>query len=435
MKRNILIAALALPSIAMAAPPVYHPPGSAMSIGSVSNMHSLVSTSYNPAGSWSVVQDFRFGILSNLGGGYELGQVDNFATDIEDLIDILDKEDLTVEEGTDAAERFNELLPIMEADGYVKAFGSLQVPLMPLVYRHTENGVFSVDFSVSGIARLGLIADEVTLKIPTDPNASPDLDTDASAYVKSAGQTTIGLGYSGKAWSNDQGELIVGARANIYRMSLSKQLISLESLKADDDIGDVAKDQYEDNANASVNAGLDVGVMWLHEHYQLGATIYNLNEPEFEYGVLGDDCLSKEGSAAQSNCFIAQKAATDGKISLTENYVMNAQLTLEGSAQVFNKQLSLSGSYDVFDVNDPLGDRYQNVTVSASYFPNRWWAPGVRLGYRKNLVGSELSSLNLGLSLFKRVNLDFAYGLESIDVDGDAVPRTLALNLGIESAF
>lgn len=55
------------------------------------------------------------------------------------------------------------------------------------------------------------------------------------------------------------------------------------------------------------------------------------------------------------------------------------------------------------------------------------------MGYRKNLAGEELSFLTSGVTLFKALNLDLAYSLDS--ADGDSVPRAVMFNLGLEVTF
>lgn len=95
----------------------------------------------------------------------------------------------------------------------------------------------------------------------------------------------------------------------------------------------------------------------------------------------------------------------------------------------------LAASYELNEVADLVGDEYQWATVSTSYYSNSSFIPAVRLGYKKNMAGSELSYAMLGATLFKRLNLDLAYGLDTVEIDGDKQPRSLYFSAGIESAF
>jgi hypothetical protein len=67
--------------------------------------------------------------------------------------------------------------------------------------------------------------------------------------------------------------------------------------------------------------------------------------------------------------------------------------------------------------------------------PNWRVVPGVRVGYRENLAGQQLSQVTFGTTLFGFFNFDVLYGLDKIDVDDSSVPRSLALNIGFEQKF
>jgi len=83
MKRllYILIMAMAVAASAAHAAPVYHPPGSNLTSGDVSNSQSIMSDITNPAASAVQLEregaHVQFGLISNIGIGIEYGQVDN----------------------------------------------------------------------------------------------------------------------------------------------------------------------------------------------------------------------------------------------------------------------------------------------------------------------------------------------------------------------
>jgi hypothetical protein len=95
----------------------------------------------------------------------------------------------------------------------------------------------------------------------------------------------------------------------------------------------------------------------------------------------------------------------------------------------------LNAAIDANAVMDPVGDDYQWATFSAAYATNSWILPGFRVGYRSNLAGTELDYLDAGFTLFKVLNLDVAWGLDSVEIDGDSAPRSLLVNLGLELSF
>jgi hypothetical protein len=114
---------------------------------------------------------------------------------------------------------------------------------------------------------------------------------------------------------------------------------------------------------------------------------------------------------------------------------MTRQLHLEGAVFTESQNWVVAVGLDVNAVEDPTGNEYKWATISAGYATDSWWIPGFRVGYRANMAGTELSYLTGGLTLFKTVNLDLAYGLDSVEIDGESAPRSFMLNLGFELTF
>jgi hypothetical protein len=52
------------------------------------------------------------------------------------------------------------------------------------------------------------------------------------------------------------------------------------------------------------------------------------------------------------------------------------------------------------------------------------------------MAGTELSYATAGLTILKRLNLDVAVGLDTVeDEDGDEMPRSVYFSLGYDTAF
>jgi len=81
MKRLITATAITLATSLAQATPLYHPPGPNLTYGAVSNGQTIMSDITNPAAGAAVLQQdgnqYRFGILSSIGGGIELGEIDD----------------------------------------------------------------------------------------------------------------------------------------------------------------------------------------------------------------------------------------------------------------------------------------------------------------------------------------------------------------------
>jgi hypothetical protein len=122
-------------------------------------------------------------------------------------------------------------------------------------------------------------------------------------------------------------------------------------------------------------------------------------------------------------------------VSSSKEYVMESQLRLEGALYTASKNWVLNAAFDANAVMDPAGDEVQWATFSAAYATNSWILPGIRVGYRANMAGTELDYLDAGVTLFKVINLDIAYSLDDVVIDQDNAPRSLIANLGLELSF
>jgi hypothetical protein len=431
LKSLIVTAAIgaALFSCASIAAPNFHDAGPNLTDNGASGAWTTLYVTRNPAGAeFSLAADatFRMGILSSIGFGMEVGPIDNFADEIDDLIDQLDRDDISLAEGNALVERFNAILGPMGRDGYVKVRAGAHVPLFPMLYR-TGFGVFSADANLSAQARIGLLDSPLTYNPITE-----EIETASAAYVKAAQINEIALGLSRSVWQAPGRRLIVGGKVRYLQATLSKQVVALESVEDDEDVEDILEDSYDANERKSSAVTVDLGAIYDASNYRIGVTFANLTEPEFKYGPIGSNCSALSGSA-QYNCYTAAYYAD--RIALNETWTLERLATLEGAVFFASGRGSLSASVDLNEVHDPVGDLNQNMTVALGYKTATKLLPDVRIGYRKNLAGSKLSSASLGFTFFGGVHLDFSYGLDSAEVDDRSVPRTLAFNLGFEMSY
>ncbi len=431
MKSFVVAAAVgaALFSCASMAAPGFLDAGPNLSDNGASGAWTSLYATRNPAGAeFAIAPDskLRMGILSSFGIGMEVGPVDNFADEIDDLIDELDRDDISLAEGNALVDRFNGILEPLGRDGYVKVHGGLQVPLFPMLYR-SGFGVFTADANISGQARLGFLDSPLTYN-PVEE----EVETASAAYVKAGQITEIAVGFSRPVWRPSAGQLVVGGNVRYLQAKLSKQVVALDSVEDDEDVADILEDSYDANERKSSNVTFDVGAIFDFSNYRVGVTLANLTEPEFEYGAIGTNCGALSGSA-QYNCYTA--AFYGDRIALNETWTLERLATLEGVMFFASGAGSLAASVDLNDVHDPVGDLNQNLKVALGYKTQTHWLPDLRLGYRKNLAGSELSSASVGFTFFGRVHFDVACGLESTAIDGSSVPRTVAFNLGFEMGY
>ncbi len=465
MKSLFSIAAFALAaSTAQAA--VYQPTGSNLTLGDVSNSQSIISDITNPAASAMALEGqgsiFHMGILSNIGLGLEFGRVDDvfnlidekardysnglnisvpaLPTDLNDaaqvnqfLTDLQQTIDTQVDD-------LNSVLTAVATDGYGKAFASMNLPLMPVVVGNGFLGgslVFDINGSVTTKA-VGLndnididyaAVQAQLLSGATDLNlgeVSLDLNTqtltinnDTTLLTRAAGVSEFALGYSRQLMKRDSGVLLGGLRAKYYKVGLTRVATRLGSVT---DAEQLFQDIRDAEFSYDNNFGIDLGVLWVSEHYRLGVTATNLNEPGFTFPALDVSSYQPGGAIANQ---LGQEYV----------YTMTRQLKLEGSLYTANRKWVISGGLDANAAADPMGDDYQWATISAAYLTDSWLMPGGRVGYRSNLAGEALNYVTLGATLFRIFNIDLAMSLENVTIDGTTVPRGAMINMGLALTF
>lgn len=437
------------------ATPIYHPAGPNLTYGAVSNNQSIISNITNPAAGAAVFtkedSQYRFGILSSIGAGYEFGQVDNLYTEIDktqsqlqddqqlDYAALCGSMTTTQCENAVAGElnstiiaSINRVMNAVQADGYASGFFSGHVPLMPLVISHKGlGGSFVLDANFSAKADMTFISDPIADITGaqasqiilggsiTDGQLNYNLEsltTDSTLFVKAAAIAELGLGYSRPLLRADSGELMAGFRAKYYKVGLARAAQRLLAADGAENTFDASKDYVY-----SSGFGIDLGALWISNHYRVGAWIDNINKPSFKFNDVDTTGYTDPTVIA--------------KLSESATYEMDAQLHLEGALYTESQNWVINAGMDVNAIKDPVGSEYQWATLSAGYATDSWWIPGFRVGYRANMAGTELSYMTGGLTLFKSVTLDVAYGLDSVEVEGQKGPRSAMLNLGVELSF
>lgn len=425
--KKIITSMILLFSPILNADSVFHASGSNLSSGPTSQVPSLLAEMNNPAsGAVSTHfgrKSFGFGLLSSFGVSAEIGQVDNFLDDLDRLADQLDRDDLTYDEANDLINEFQVLLVKMGDVGYITTNAAIHAPLFPLVLK-AFGGALVFDINGSAQARLRVLDSPLAFD-----QVSSSLETNTSLYIKGASVIEGSVGYSRRLLDTPFGKLFSGVRAKYYSVGLTKSVVALtETGSTDDEIEDrIGKDFSSSNA-----IGVDVGLMLVSNHFSVGATVNNVNQPSFNYAPVGQNCAAMTGGK-QNDCYSALSFANE--IDLNETHAFGMQTRLEASLYSSSRAWMLAASMDANPVYDPVGNEIQWLTGSAVLAPNSWLWPGLRVGYRSNLSGSQLSYATAGLTLFKIFSLDMAYGLESVKIEGETLPRGVAVNLGLELSF
>jgi hypothetical protein len=244
------------------------------------------------------------------------------------------------------------------------------------------------------------------------------IDNNSGVVTKAAQITEISIGYSRKVWQNEDNKAYIGVKPKLLDVGLSNTAIPISNIEN-------AKDIFEalDNEDFKFeqDVSMDIGAIWSGKQYQLGATLTNINEPEFNY--------PEHDVSGFTNATII-KAIRD-----SERYVMERQLKLDAGYITSNGAWGFNFGYDVNAVPDPMGDDYQWLSIGAGFASDNWWLPGARLGLRKNMAGTELTYVTAGVTVFNIVNLDIASTTDTIDINGSTVPKGLIANIGVQVLF
>jgi hypothetical protein len=484
---HVLLSGFLLLSVAGArAQMVFQPPGANLTWGDVTHGQRIQSASGNPAAAAADLargEEFRTrGTVISAAGGLEYGNVQNLFDWYDEITDAYkpsdpdlpdppgqdpdDKPDggidlgiiwdsldpdvqATIKAAADEVATQTVLLALIKEEGYGKAWLSANAPFI-LGSEHLGGAwTFGVNWSGTskafGIseaidfeedaAREALedwlnqlpinrpeqfpISDEVLLTIDPVTNAVLfAVENDSSMVTKAAQMTELNIGYSRLAWSNSAGSLFLGAEARLYFMRLSRLSVRFGDITDSEELFDAIRDNEFRNAE---RVGVDFGALWVGENYQIGAQLTNANEPKFNFPDVNLDPYSNEEII--------------GFLQRDQTYRIDRQLKLEASLFSSDRRWSAHLGLDADAATDPMGDRYQWLTLSAGFTTDSWWIPGARFGYRQNLAGTEMGYLSLGLTAFKYVNFDIASALDTVSIDGTTLPQGLMLSIGFQIAW
>lgn len=436
MNKIIISMVLATVGTTVYAAPANLPYGTNLTYGFNSNPQSILSNTNNPAAASAALRQeetqFRMGILSSVGVGLEVGQVDNFIDDIDafdQTINDLDIKEqagtLTVQDIDDANAQFDDLLTTAATDGYFKVTAGIEVPFIgPLVVGGDSLGSFTLDANVYVTGRLGLLHDALVY----NPVAQT-FQANTALYVKAGQMTEISLGYGRQVVEYNGGNVFAGIRARVLNASMIKAVAGLETTN---DAEQYLEDTMDKGTLDSSSVTFDLGALWVGEHYRYGLTMANITSPEFAYPSLGQNCASAGTQDDIGNCYTA--LSFGDQINLTESFVLDPQLTVEAAIYTESRNWVFNVAYDANAINDLVGDQYQWMTASAAY-TGGLWIPGARFSLRKNMAGEKLSYAGLGFTFFKVLNLDLMAATDKVTVDGSEIPRAVAFNLGLEINF
>ena len=420
----------------------------------------------NPASPAASEPGISFGLLSSFGGGLEVGAAEDFDSRIDDIIDAFEELEqelafltpgmMTAVEINDLIDRINgfetqanTLVADLAEDGYFKFNAGLIGPGAPLSFGALGvGGVVTLSYDGFAEFRAGLVATDDAFSfglqdVIYQPGQSFDVVDDndrlvvvidgeefefrasenAGVAIQGAVVGRVSGGYSRPVWSNNLGQLYAGGQLHMYRVTTARVGRLLDD---DESAIDEADDVLDENQRKSNGFGIDAGLLWVADAYQLGLTLRNLNEPSFSYP---DAC---NGGDEQTCAFYT---ANPGAARNGSSWTMERQATVSGALHNERQTWLLTAALDLNSVVDSTGDDYQWLAAGLAYQPLRGWVPSPRVGLRRNLAGEELSYVSVGVSLFRILHIDYSQALDSTRFDGDSIPRAMQLNAGLYFEF
>ena len=467
-----------------ASAPVYQPPGANSTYGDVTHGHWALSATGNPAAAAADLQrqssKAKSSMTFSLVAGLEYGNLQDLfdvideaskpiepsppdpgappsekppgGIDLDEILDLLDPEtkaiiaEVAEEIGVQAT-----LLAIISVEGYAKGFYSADIPVAfskerlggawtlgfnysagskaagvsdPIDFDsdqaliNLENGITDLDPDSDDMTTIDLTGGAILKVTPSSGKLSLRLNNDSLLLTKSAIISELSTGYSRELLNRPTGSLFLGAKAKFYHVQLSRLSTRFGDITDSEELWKAIRDsEFRD----SQGLGLDFGALWLTRRYSVGASLTNINEPSFRYPSVD----TSNYTTPEIINFLAQD----------ERYTIERQFKLEASVFTAKRRWTANFGIDANAIKDPFGDKFQWLTLSGGYTMNSFWLPNIRLGYRKNLAGTEISYVGFGLTAFKYFNLDLASSLDTTRINGDKLPRGLSLSLGFNINF
>ncbi|QOL25796.1 conjugal transfer protein TraF [Thalassotalea sp. LPB0316] len=355
---------------------------------------------------------------------------------LEDRIDIV----------KDKVVSMASLLALIATEGYGKAEVYVEAPF--IINTDFHGGTLLFGASYTGYAKaLGILeqvefnAEQAASELRRIPDFDPDdgiqeldlsggvklyynpenqaikvvVSNDSLLLVKSARISKINLSYSRKEFSTDYGDFYWGVKPTFYNVGMTNLGVRIGDLE---DAESIFKDIRNGDYSYENGLDLDFGVSLVADNYLIAGHFKNVFESSYDFPEIDRRRFNSP--------YVL------GQLDRNEEFTLERQLTLQAAIFTEDHKWSFSAELDANSTYDPMLDKYQWLNVSAGYATDSWWLPSARIGFSRNLVGSELSYVNAGLTFMRYVNLDIASTLDTVELDDDDYVRGLSISLGVQ---
>ncbi|MBD3612851.1 MAG: conjugal transfer protein TraF [Hydrogenovibrio crunogenus] len=422
MNRLKLISALCLlgATSAQAAPSSSGPIGPNIGYGDASNANTIYDPLANPANNALNAADTE---------GYRVGLGINAQTriEIENLEGASDYYDTKIDPLLNDITNAPQLETNLEAfiatydKGNISTISGVTVPLV--IKTDSMAGGLSLDYTRQ-VGAAGVIIKGTGNVTPAADGTNLTINRGSAALGVTYKQLDeFALGYGFKALTSGNSALTIGVTARYLTLLSNQNNVDLKQFIDDNVSGSTNFSDYVDGmdtGSTDSNLTADIGINWMADNYMIGLTGMNLTEPTFKV----------------NNMSSTQNKYDYFSYLVPAEYKMKAQYRV--SAQVYseNREWTLAGSYDLAESNDLNNNDTQWWSVGASYATNSaWYIPDVRFGLRGNLIGTEKTYTNVGLTL-GFLNLDVATTtMDFSGVEDKQKDAGIMASLGVEFDF
>ena len=253
---------------------------------------------------------------------------------------------------------------------------------------------------------------------PSHQNSSISIENDSLLLVKSTKVAEFSLAYSHIAKSFDQGDLYWGVKPTFYRVGLTNLTARLGDITDAEELFDDIKDADYIYRNGF---DFDMGLVFSASNYQLGLSLNNTLESTYDFPEIDRRRYSSE--------YILRELDSHA------TFTMERQVTLEAGLFSDERAWNLHFELDANEISDQMDDKSQWLSVTGNYSSSSYWVPDVRVGFSKNLAGSNISYVQAGVTLLKFLSLDVSTSLDTVKLDNEDIRRGLNVQLGVQFPY
>ncbi|SFB83456.1 plasmid transfer operon, TraF, protein [Marinospirillum celere] len=243
--------------------------------------------------------------------------------------------------------------------------------------------------------------------------------------------------------NRSRNQLHAGVTLNYYQARMHRALVSVMGLEDQRNLTTSgataerrARNHFDEGYRTEQGLGVDFGLVWQTPRIRLGATLYNLNEPSFNFGNLNDQfqdpLLSPGGNLRDKDQQALEELLEEGRINLNKKATLTRHLVVDSGYRNPTGRWGLEAYFTLGKATNLVGDQYQNLGVQHYLNFDNPYLQQTRWGFSQNLAGTQVTALELGASFTNWLHLNVAFTPQTSDFLGSSYPQYLSANLSVQ---